>query len=126
MSADTIKVLICDDSFLMRKKLKESLQLCGCEDIIEAGDGQAAVDMYREYAPDLVFMDIIMPVKDGIQAVKEIRDFDKSAKIAMASSSYTAAHLKGAIKAGAFEFIQKPWQQEQIEKIVSVILQRKH
>ena len=125
MPEDTLKVLICDDSFLMRKKLKESLQICGCEDIIEACDGQAAVDMYKEFLPDLVFMDIIMPIKDGIQALKEIKHIDKSARIAMASSSYTTAHIKDAIRAGAFEFIQKPWHQEQIAKIISNILHSK-
>jgi two-component system chemotaxis response regulator CheY len=63
-------------------------------------------------------MDIVMPVKDGITAVSEIKEFDKKAKVVMASSSGTKEHLKKAIKAGAFEFIQKPWEQEQITRIV--------
>lgn len=123
MVNNSLKVLICDDSILMRKKLKDSLSTCGCFDIIEAADGQKAVDMYKENEPDLVFMDIVMPVKDGIQAVEEIKSFNKDAKVVMASSG-TKEHLKKAIKAGAYEFIQKPWEQEQITNIVRNLLKR--
>ena len=119
MAENSLKVLICDDSILMRKKLKDSLALCGCVNIIEATDGQKAVDMYKENNPNIVFMDIVMPTKDGIAAVAEIKEYDKNAKVVMASSSGTKAHLKKAIEAGAFEFIQKPWEQEQIAKIVN-------
>jgi two-component system chemotaxis response regulator CheY len=122
MSEKKLKVLICDDSMLMRKKLKGSLTLCGSFDILEATDGQKAVESYKENNPDLVFMDIVMPVKDGIKAVSEIKAFDGNAKIIMASSSGTKENLKNAIKAGAFEFIQKPWEQEQIDKIVKNFL----
>lgn len=124
MAENSLKVLICDDSILMRKKLKDSLALCGCNNIIEATDGQKAVDMYKENNPNLVFMDIVMPVKDGITAVAEIKEFDKNAKVVMASSSGTKEHLRKAIEAGAFEFIQKPWEQEQISKIVNNLLKK--
>jgi two-component system chemotaxis response regulator CheY len=108
----------------MRKKLKDSLTLCGHFDILEATDGQKAVDIYKESNPDLVFMDIVMPVMDGIKAVSEIKAFDENAKVVMASSSGTKEHLKKAIEAGAVEFIQKPWEQEQITKIVNNFLKR--
>lgn len=124
MGENSLKILICDDSMLMRKKLKGSLSLCGSFDILEATDGQKAIDIYKEKNPDLVFMDIVMPVKDGIQAVSEIKDFDENAKVVMASSSGTKENLKKAIKAGAFEFIQKPWEQEQINKIVSNFIKK--
>lgn len=124
MVENSLKILICDDSMLMRKKLKGSLTLCGSFDILEATDGQKAIDIYKEKNPDLVFMDIVMPVKDGIQAVSEIKDFDENAKVVMASSSGTKENLKKAIKAGAFEFIQKPWEQEQINKIVSNFIKK--
>ena len=119
MSENSLKILICDDSMLMRKKLKDSLKLCGSFEYLEATDGQMAVDIYKEQNPDLVFMDIVMPVKDGITAVLEIKEFDKNAKVAMASSTGTKENLRKAIEAGAFEFIQKPWGQEHISKIIS-------
>lgn len=119
VSEGLLKILICDDSMLMRKKLKQSLTSCGSFEIIEAVDGQAAVDIYKKQKPCLVFMDIVMPVKDGITAVSEIKELDKNAKVVMASSSGTQENLKKAIKAGAFEFIQKPWDQDQINRIVA-------
>ena len=118
MIENLLKVLVCDDSMLMRKKLKEVLKNCGCEDVLEANDGQGAINVYKESNPDLVFMDIIMPVKNGIEAVKEIIEFDKEAKVVMASSAGTKEHVREAIKAGAFEFVQKPWEKEQINKIL--------
>lgn len=118
MIENFLKVLICDDSMLIRKKLKEVLKSCGCNDILEAASGQAAIDIYKKNNPDLVFMDIIMPFKNGIEAVREIIEFDKEAKVVMASSAGTKEHVKEAIKVGAFEFVQKPWEKEQINKIL--------
>lgn len=118
MTENSLKILVCDDSMLIRKKLKEVLKKCGYNDISEAANGQEAVDIYKKSNPDLVFMDIIMPIKNGIEAVNEIIEFDKNAKVVMASSAGTKEHVKEAIKAGAFEFVQKPWEVEQINKIL--------
>ncbi|MBC8062564.1 MAG: response regulator [Clostridiaceae bacterium] len=118
MTGSLLKVLVCDDSMLMRKKLKEVLKSCGFENVLEAGNGQEAINIYKESKPDLVFMDIIMPVKNGIEAVNEIIGFDKDAKVVMASSAGTKEHVREALKAGAFEFVQKPWETEQIDKIL--------
>jgi len=118
MTENSLKILVCDDSMLIRKKLKEVLKSCGCGNVSEAANGQEAIDIYKESNPDLVFMDIIMPFKNGIEAVKEIIEFDKDAKVVMASSAGTKEHVKEAIKAGAFEFVQKPWEKEQINKIL--------
>jgi two-component system, chemotaxis family, chemotaxis protein CheY len=118
-----LKVLICDDSILIRRKLTESIKMC-CDFavIVEAKDGQMAVDLYKEHKPDLVFMDIVMPEKDGIEAVKEIKLVDAGAKVVMASSTGTQANLRNAIAAGAYEFIQKPWEQSTIERIIKELL----
>lgn len=94
------------------------MKSCGFEEVLEANDGQVAIDIYKENSPGLVFMDIIMPVKNGIEAVKEIIEFDKKAKVVMASSAGTKEHVREALKAGAFEFVQKPWEKEQISKIL--------
>ena len=119
----TLKVLVCDDSILMRRKLKQSIELC-CDYVVvvEAKDGQAAVDMYKLHSPDLVFMDIVMPEKSGIEAVKEIKEFDNLARVIMASSTGTQANLRKAIEAGAYEFIQKPWEQASIDNIINKLL----
>jgi two-component system chemotaxis response regulator CheY len=119
MESKALKTLICDDSILIRKKLRDCLMDCGCSEVLEAVDGQAAVDMYKQHKPDLVFMDIVMPVKDGIEAVSEIVAFDKNAKVVIASSSGTKTHLKKALEAGAYEFIQKPVEPEQIKGVLA-------
>jgi len=118
MNSDSLKVLVCDDSILIRKKLKDCLLELGCKEVLEALDGQNAVDMYKEHKPDLVFMDIVMPIKSGIEAVAEIVEFDKKAKVVMASSSGTKTHLRKALEAGAYEFIQKPFEEAQIKNII--------
>ncbi len=119
MSSNSLKVLVCDDSILIRKKLKDCLQEFGCSEVLEALDGQKAVEIYKEEKPDLVFMDIVMPVKSGIQATEEIIEFDKNAKVVIASSSGTKTHLKQALEAGAYEFVQKPVDATQIKSILT-------
>ncbi len=118
MTLETIKILICDDSILARKKLKDFLLSIGCTQILEAADGQKAIDTYKEEKPDIVFLDIVMPVKDGISAVKEIIAFDASAHIVMTSSVGTQQNLKEALKAGAKDFIQKPLDNNQIQHVL--------
>ena len=111
-------VLICDDSMLVRKKLRDSLERsCGVQ-VIEAKDGAAAVELYQAQRPDLVFMDIVMPVKDGIAALQEIRAFDPQARVVMASSAGTQDHLRRAIDAGAMDFVQKPFLEERLQEII--------
>lgn len=119
MPKTTRSILICDDSLLVRKTLREVIEK-HWDDIVvlEAADGQLAVQLYEEKHPDLVFMDIVMPSKDGITAVNEIRGSNPGAKIVMLSSVGTQKHLKSAIEAGAFDFIQKPWKKDQIECVI--------
>jgi two-component system chemotaxis response regulator CheY len=94
----------------------------GCINIFEAGDGQQAIDFYREKRPDITFMDIIMPKVEGIDALKAILAINPNAKVVMASSVGTQAYLTEAIEAGACNFIQKPFDSEQIEKIIAKLL----
>lgn len=126
MSQDSFKALICDDSILIRKKLTDLLTANGYSQILQAINGQEAIDQYKNNKPDIVFMDIVMPVKTGIDAVKEIIAFDKDAKIIMASSSGTKTNLKEALEAGAFEFIQKPFDESQILDILDKLNKEAH
>ncbi|MGN0480337.1 MAG: response regulator [Lachnospiraceae bacterium] len=116
--ADEYKVLICDDSILARKRLKNLLASSGVEAVFEAANGQEAIDKYKEHMPNAVFMDIVMPVKDGIQAVTEIMEFDKNANIIMVSSVGTQEYLKHAIKAGASDFLQKPIEEDKFAEFM--------
>jgi two-component system chemotaxis response regulator CheY len=114
------KVLICDDSMLVRKKLKELLEGFGCQ-VLEARNGREGLAAYKDHQPNAVFMDIIMPDMDGIEALKQIRSFDAAAKIIMLSSTGTAAKLMEALKNGAIDFIQKPYDKGQIKRALEQV-----
>ncbi len=118
MTLKTIKILVCDDSILARKKLKDYLKIIGCNQIIEAADGKSAVELYKAEKPDIVFLDIVMPEKDGISAVKDIIAQDPNAYIVMTSSVGTQDNLKQALKLGAKDFVQKPLNNDMILKAI--------
>ena len=122
MRITEISVLVCDDSQLVRKKLAELLGHVGITEIYHAENGVQAVEMYKEKKPTLVFMDIVMPEKSGIDALREIRDFDGNAKVVMASTVGTQKNLINAIKEGAFEFLQKPVKEDDVLKIINMML----
>lgn len=123
MLAENSKILIGDDSILARKQLKDILSNSGCCHFIEAANGQEAIDKYKTEKPDLVFLDIVMPIKDGIAAVTEICEFDKDADIIIVSSVGTQSQLKQAIEAGARDFVQKPLNTDQIQRIIDAHLE---
>ena len=122
MKISDITVMLCDYSPLVRKKLAEILARIGITKIIHTEDGEQAINEYKEKKPDLVFMDIVMPKKTGIEALREIRAFDSEAKVVMASTVGTQGNLIAAIKEGAFEFLQKPVKEEDVLKIINRML----
>ena len=122
MKISEIKVLICDDSPLVRKKLTEMLSKVGITGAVQAANGNAAVEMYKQEKPDITFMDIVMPEKSGLDALKEIITFDPKAKVVMVSTVGTQQNLIKAIKEGAFEFLQKPVREDDILKIINSLL----
>lgn len=122
MNINELKVLISDDSILSRKKLKDCIMSFGCTEVYEAADGEEAIAQYEANKPDIVFMDIVMPKKDGIESLKGILEIDSNAKVIMASSVGTQSYLKDAIKAGATDFLQKPIDPEQVKKLLQSIL----
>jgi len=119
MKISDIKVLVCDDSILVRKKMSDILKSAGITEIYEAKDGVQAVEQFKANNPDLTFMDIVMPEKTGIEALKEIKQYNSAAKVVMASTVGTQGNLTDAITAGAFEFLQKPVQDEDVYKILN-------
>lgn len=108
------KVLIVDDAAFMRMMLKDILSKNGFEVVGEAENGKIAAQMYSELKPDVVTMDITMPEMDGIAAVKEIKGADPSAKVVMVSAMGQQAMVIEAIRAGAADFIVKPFQPDRV------------
>lgn len=115
------KILVCDDSILARKSLSGMLNSFGYTDIVEVSNGQDAVDKCNEITPDIVFLDIVMPVKDGVTATNEIISNNPDINIIIVSSVGTQTHLKEAIKAGAKDFIQKPIDEELLKQVLENI-----
>ncbi|KXS46374.1 MULTISPECIES: response regulator [Methanohalophilus] len=115
------KVLIVDDTAFMRKLLKNILFGAGFDIAGEAENGKQAVEMYKELNPDIVTMDIVMPDMSGIDALKEIKGMDKSAKVVMCTAVGQEKIVKTAIKLGAKGYIIKPFQGpkvvEEIKKV---------
>jgi two-component system chemotaxis response regulator CheY len=118
MNLKELTVLICDDSILFRKQMKDYLVANGCSSIVEGANGQEAIDAYKEHKPNIVFLDIIMPTKTGIEAVKEIIQYDSDAYVVMFSSVGTHQYLKDAIFAGASDFLQKPFDGELVHTVI--------
>ncbi len=121
MEIKDIKVQICDDSVLVRKKMKDYFNSLGITEIVEAINGNEAVDVYKANKPDIVFMDIVMPEKTGVEALLDILAHDENAKVVIASSVGTQENLKIAIAAGAYDFLQKPIDFENVKKILERI-----
>ena len=115
---NNFKVLICDYSILARKQLKDIISTLGNPTFIEASDGQEAIDKYKANKPDMVFLDIVMPKKDGNIVISEIIEYDPNATIIIASSVGTQSQLKCALQAGAKDFIQKPLDKQLIIDVI--------
>ena len=115
------KIHVCDDSILARKSLCGILTNFGYTDINEVSNGEDAVNFCKENKPDIIILDIVMPIKDGVTATAEIMADDPDAKIVIVSSVGTQTHIKEAIKAGAKDFIQKPIDEDLLKQVLENI-----
>lgn len=113
-----IKILIVDDSKTSRKMLRGILEDAGMEVIGEAADGQEALKLYTSLKPDIVTLDITMPVMDGIKALKELMVLDKTARVVMVTAAGQKGNVVEALKLGAKEFVAKPYE---VDLIIDVI-----
>jgi DNA-binding NarL/FixJ family response regulator len=103
-----IRVLIADDHRLFAEALEAILGGDGRITVVgQAGDGKEAVRLVQELEPDVVLMDISMPVMDGIEAAREIRVTDGDARILMLTGSNSRADVDGARRAGAAGYVTK-------------------
>ena len=116
------KILLVDDAAFMRMMLKNTLTQAGYTDLIEAEDGVKAVEAYTAEKPDLVFMDITMPNKDGLETLKEIKAMGPGATIVMCSAMGQETMVMDSIKSGAKDFIVKPFKPERVLSTVKKIL----
>lgn len=116
-----IRVLIADDAVFMRNMIRDIFADPEFEVVGEATNGQEAVDQYNELKPDVVTMDIVMPMKSGIEAVKEICGTDSDARIIMCSALGQESLVMEAIEAGASDFIVKPFTPDKVIEVVKKV-----
>lgn len=114
-----MKILLVDDSAFMRNLIKNALKE-GNHEFNEAGSAEEGVKKYAEFHPELVFMDIVMPGKTGIDALREIKAADTNARVVMCTSvGGQQKIIDDAVSAGASDFVTKPFKAEELITIVS-------
>src|SRR5690606_9720478 len=108
------RILVADDARFMRQLIREIIEPEGFEVVGEAADGRAVVEEFTRLQPDVVTMDIVMPKRSGIDAVKEILALDPSAKIVMVSALGQEALVTEALEAGAADYVVKPFKPDAV------------
>jgi two-component system, chemotaxis family, chemotaxis protein CheY len=108
------RVLVVDDAAFMRKMVTDALSGGGHEIVGEAGNGAEAVQRYQELRPDVMTLDITMPEKDGLTALREIIAVDPGAKVVMCSALGQESKVLESIKLGAKDFVVKPFQADRV------------
>jgi len=108
------KILIVDDSPVARKMLKNSIPKDKGYEIFEATNGQEGITKYQELKPDLVFMDLTMPVLDGYKATAKIMELDQNAVIIVTTADIQPKSISNVMELGAFTLLKKPAKAESI------------
>lgn len=115
-------ILVVDDSRTSRKMLRGALENAGHTIIGEGTNGEEGYLKYQELKPELVTLDITMPQLDGLEALQLIKKYDKNAKVIMVTAAGQKDKMIQAIKYGAAEFILKPYEEDNVERIVERVL----
>ncbi|MCC6278206.1 MAG: response regulator [Oligoflexia bacterium] len=117
------KVLVVDDAAFVREVLRTHLQRLGHEVVGEAANGAEAIAMAQKLKPELIIMDLVMPEKSGIQAIKEILSENRRVRILACSTIDQELMMTRAVEAGAHDFLHKPFKakdlQERIDSVFS-------
>jgi two-component system chemotaxis response regulator CheY len=118
------KVMIVDDAAFMRNMLKNIINEGGFRVVCEAANGLEAIHLFAKHHPDIVMMDITMPDMDGVTAVTEIIRLHPTARIIMCSAMGQQKTVLDAIRAGAKDFIVKPFQKDRVLQSVLNVLKQ--
>ncbi len=112
------KILIVDDSPVSRKIMKSCIPEDRGYDLFEAGDGQSGIDKYQELKPDLTFMDLTMPVMDGMQALQEIIRIDPQAVVVVCTADVQMKTIFKVMNLGALMVVRKPINKQTIDEAI--------
>ncbi|MGO9471009.1 MAG: response regulator [Isosphaeraceae bacterium] len=108
------RLLVVDDALFMRKMISGVAAEAGWEVVGEAGDGSSAVSLYQQLRPDLVTMDLVMPVMGGLEALRQIRALDPDANVIVVTALDQKQALMESIRDGAIDFIVKPFERQRV------------
>ena len=115
----TIKVLIVDDAVSQRFIIKAIISnYDDIETVGEAADGNEAIKQFILLKPDVLILDLVMPVLDGKAALKKIMEIDDKAKIVVASSLGGREDIEECLRAGAIAFVQKPYDEDDLIRVI--------
>jgi two-component system, chemotaxis family, chemotaxis protein CheY len=109
------KILLVDDSPISRKMLKSCIPKDRGYELYEAGDGLAGFEAYKEFRPDITFMDLTMPVMDGSAATGKIREFDPEAVVIVCTADIQIKSITNVLGLGALMIVKKPPSKETVE-----------
>ena len=115
-------VVIVDDSTLVRKMLANIVQSMGYVVVAEAENGAEGVEAYQKYHPDVITLDITMPVMDGLEALSKIMQLDKNAKAIIITAAGQQSKVIQALKLGAERFLMKPFNPEEVKKALGELI----
>jgi two-component system chemotaxis response regulator CheY len=113
------RLLVVDDALFMRRMICGVAEEAGWEVVGEAGDGAAAVALYGQLQPDLVTMDLVMPVMGGLEALRQIRVHDPEAQVVVVTALDQKQALMDSIREGAIDFIVKPFERQRILNLLA-------
>ncbi|MCR4651377.1 MAG: response regulator [Lachnospiraceae bacterium] len=113
------KVMIVDDSRILRKILTSTLTDAGHEVIADAGNGKEALLLLERFEPDIITLDITMPVMDGLEALVKIKETYPNITVVMVSAAGQKSKVMEALKSGASDFLQKPFEPEDVIKVIN-------
>lgn len=112
-------ILLVDDEAHIRKFVSLILKQLGSPRLLEAPNGQEAIAIYQKENPDLVLLDINMPIMDGIETLKKLREIDPDALVVMLTSLASRSNIENALSLGAANYIRKDTPKEEISKALS-------
>jgi two-component system, chemotaxis family, chemotaxis protein CheY len=115
------RLLIVDDAIIMRKMIRDVAVSAGWEVVGEASNGAEAVALYALFQPDLVTMDLVMPVMDGNEALRQIRAGDPKARVVVVTALDQKQTLMESIRDGAIDFIVKPFDRDRIVNLLGKV-----
>jgi two-component system, chemotaxis family, chemotaxis protein CheY len=108
------RLLVVDDALFMRKLICGVAAEAGWEVVGEAGNGADSITLYQQLRPDLVTMDLVMPVMGGLEALRQIRALDPEAKVVVVTALDQKQALMESIRDGAIDFIVKPFDRQRV------------